>query len=671
MKIYEAINKALALWMEATGRDLKDDPNSIDFHFHTWDGTIRESQDLDPTALTSFMVLRSTAREFASTQEFSGLEILEAPDAVLARTAKLRELLRVLNDPECAAEVEKWQAYLKESAKVAKLEKTADKAIEDVQELAYIRRDALRAFQSLRVHHFRNGKRGAGKAKYNEWVVKFWNMNSVVQAAQQQPEDGVTMVMVRDPVDLFSYFCFLVVNGENITIVSDLPDQPHPHHKYMSRGRAQERHFESRAARLRFPYQLFDFEFNDDGKFKGEKVKNALSPVNTNAVLVKKIADLESDQALWAMMMFDLLAEQYWRQEQKPVVLSYLGAGMTQKALEGPQSKALILPGMAALSPLTREDMHRDKLGKVWEHEPSGFNNWMEDRYGPLIPEKAFNLIGIEKVHRLLDGSAIKPGKLIPKTDKDVELNILNTNTYGGRNTDMTLSGVEPTSFGTPEEMERDRLYIARSNQANLIMAEAVKEFSRRKDEVVGWYKDRVEKNKDFLLDCVAKGSLISEIQGYLKKQKGELDISSGNAVPQSGEILSQWTNKSGAWPYSYGTQVKLFRMNERRSKYLCWLTSMTASIWTHFHPWTPVSLSVLAGCKVEELPDVLQHWYRNEPYTGNMILNRVDPMDWKLVNPWRGLNLSVLIGLSKRAFNRVLKDRGVTKREPPYKAER
>lgn len=670
MNIYQAINRALALWMEATGRELDTKSYSSlgDFQFHSWDDKIRESQDLDPTALTSFMVLRSAAREFASTQEFSSLELLEKPEEVLKRTEKLRELLRVLNDPECAAQVAKWQNYLKESAKVAKLDKAADKAIDDVQELAYIRRDALRAFKTLRVHHFGAGKRGSGKAKYNEWVVKFWNMNSIVQAAQAQPEDGITMILVRDPVDLFSYFCFLVVNGENITIVSDIPDQPHPHHKYMSRSRAQERHFESRAARLRFPYELFDFEFNDDGRFKGEKQKNALAAVNTEAVRVKKVADLEPDQALWAMMMFDLLAEEYWRQEQKPVVLSYLGAGMIQKALEGPKSKALILPGQAALAPLTREDMHRDKLGKVWESEPTGQNNWMEDRYAHLVPQQAFNLIGQEKVHRLLDGSSVKPGKLVPKLPEKPDLQIFNTSTIGWRNQEMDLSAVEPTSFGTPEEMERDRLYIARHNQANIIQAEAVKEFNRRRDEIVAWYQDRIEKNIDFLLDAAAKGTLISEIQGYAKDEKGEMISHFDSSVPQKGEILSQWSGKR--LEYHYRSQVKLFRENERRTKYLCWRTGMEVSIWSYFSPWTPVSLSVLAGCEAKDLPDVLQHWYRNEPYTGNMILDRLDPMDWKLVNPWRGLNFCVLIGLSKRAFNRLLKERGLPKRAPKDKDE-
>ena len=73
------------------------------------------------------------------------------------------------------------------------------------------------------------------------------------------------------------------------------------------------------------------------------------------------------------------------------------------------------------------------------------------------------------------------------------------------------------------------------------------------------------------------------------------------------------------------------------------------------------LSLALVAGCAVDDLPDVLQHWNLLRKYTGNQILNRVDPMIWKAHNPWLKLKLSVLIPLSKRAIAQIAKTPVVT----------
>jgi hypothetical protein len=658
VKIYEANNKALKIWMKATGFKA-DEPNILGnlYHYHE---EIRQAQEVDPTALTTFMILRSSARSFAAETEFNALEFLENPEAVLKRTEALRQLLAILKDPECQEEVARFQASLKESAKTMELFGTVGKLIDDVQELAYIRRDALLAFKELKVHHFGAGRRGDGKPKYNENVIKFWNMNSVVRAAQVQPKDGITMVMVRDPVDLFSYFCFLVVNGESITVISDLPDQPHPFHKYMSRSRAQERRFEGRAMRLRFPYQLFDFKFNDDGRYAGERTKTGLARTSIEAVLVNPIKDLEPDQALWAMMMFDLLAEQYWHQEQKPVELSYTADGMRQARPDVPASKALALPGQAFVVPLTRMDMRRDQLAGVFERKPTGQNDWMEDRYGPLVPEQAFNLIGTEKVHRLLNGTGVKCANLVPKTE-DVGA-IFNTGTIGWKNKSWSLSAIEPTLFGTPAQMESDRRFIARFNQAIVIEAEATKEFHARKDEVARWYEERVKENLGTLLRHVALGKFESEKQDYKPHKNGKERADFDNGVPQPGNILHQ---DSGKGPAGWRYQVELYTLNSARTKYLCHMSGQQASVWSYFTPMTPKSIADIAGCRIKDLPDVLHHWYRNERYHGNSILDRLDPLDWKCDNPWRSMHFEVMIGLSKSSFNVLLKKHGLPRRTP------
>lgn len=651
MKIWEANNQAIEIWKKATGFE----PNSVSWDVYHHHKNIKQSQEVDPTALTTFMMLRSSARAFAEDQEFNYLEFLENPESVMERTADLRMLFSILRDEECQAEVLRFQNNLKVRADVMGLRAHVEATIDDVQRLAYIRRDALLAFKSLKIHHFGAGKRRPEKPKYNQNVIKFWNMNSVVMAAQQQPMDGISMVMVRDPILLFSYFCFLVVNGENISVISDIADSPHPFHKYMSRARAQERSYADRAERLRFPYQLFDFKFEDDvrGKprFMGERQKSGIAPINTQAVIVKPITELDADQALWALMMFDILAEQYWNEEQKPVALSYTADGMRQIGLK---NASLIIPGQKTVSRLGREDLKKEVLKDVFDRESTGQNDWMEKRYAHLVNDDLFNLIGENKTYRLLDGSSTAPEKLLG--DKKVK-EIL----YPGHETYRELAGMEPTHFGTAVQMESDRRFIARYNQALVVSAHAKKEFEEREQEIRDWYEKKVKENLPRLLDAIAKGRMDSETQDY-HPTKGKDEYESAertfdNGVPQPGNILSQYESRD----YSgFQFQVYMFTHTPRQSKYWCHLSGKRATIWNDFTPKTPRSVADMAGCQISDLPDVLQHWYREERYHGNQILDRVDPMEWNCKNPWRELKFDVLIGLSKQEWKKLVKKAGL-----------
>lgn len=659
--IYDVINEALGLWVDTTGVDPRKKSWSFgELGLHQVNQEIRESQGLDHTALTTYLLLRAEARQFASEQTVNALELLETPDVVLQSTSKLQKLLEILNHPECLAEVRRFQSSLRKMAKACGFAGVFGKLIGDIQKLAYIRRDALRAFQGLTINHFAVGKRGKGQPKYNPIIIKFWNINSVVRFAEVQPEDGISLVMVRDPVDLHSYFCFLVKNGNNIVIYTDFPDDPHPLHKHMSRARAQERRYEDRVTQLRFPYQLFDFEFSDEGRFKGEKHKNALAPVNIKAVRVKPIRDLDKDQALWTMMMFDLLAQEHWRVDPKPAVLSYHGEGMVS-ALPASKGKwGLISPGSSVVAELTRADMTRKKLRPVFEQKPTGQNDWLEDRYKDKVPAQIYNLIGSGKVFRLLDGRNGKPKGMVPK-NQFPERAIVNVNTITihPRSTNLSLEGVDPTSFGTPKQMESDRRWVARYNEACIIQAEANREFKARTRKVVKWYQEKVTQNLPRLLKAAAVGKFRSETQGSNPRETFD------HGQSMRGDILSQWVYKQGPL-WSSDDTVRLFRESYSPRGVYCWVSKYRASIWTSFEPWTPISLAHLAGCKVPELPDVLQHWYRNDRYVGNPILARLDPMDWHLENPWRSLHFEVVLGLSKRAFNKVCKDHGVPKRIPP-----
>ena len=77
-------------------------------------------------------------------------------------------------------------------------------------------------------------------------------------------------------------------------------------------------------------------------------------------------------------------------------------------------------------------------------------------------------------------------------------------------------------------------------------------------------------------------------------------------------------------------------------------------------------ALALLLGIPAKKIPWPLQHWTTHAPYTGNSILRRIDPQDSMLDNPWRHLQLRLVISLSKRAYNNLRKQHGL----PPRKVD-
>lgn len=435
----------------------------------------------------------------------------------------------------------------------------------------------------------------------------------------------------------------------------------------MSRSRGQVRRFAKRAGKLRFPYQLFDFQFSNDGKdYVGEGGgAHGLVRINTQAIKVIPLRELPADQALWAMMMFDFISRHEHSEE-----LSHAGSGTVTKT----KKNQILVPGSAVVPYITREDMTKENfdIGNeedgIRGRESTGQNDWLEERYSDQVPEEIFNLVGEDAYLMLTDGSAFEPSKMLTD-DKRAEIECHNSAFLTGEDEKIVsiYEGVQTTSFGKPEEMDADRRWLARFNQAKHIQMLADEEFEARKEEIWAWYEERVRANADMFLEAAARGSLSGEIL----KSRGTFDKAAAE-----GDLVSQWYRKNDC-PWYLPNDTGCVRLYDHRhgvspvtghrtwGKLHCHVSGQAASVWTLFKPYTANSLALLAGCAVSDLPDVLQHWLRSERYVGNSILDRLDPMDAHLKNPWISCCFYVVLGLSKQQFNHMLKIRGLPKRTP------
>ena len=118
-----------------------------------------------------------------------------------------------------------------------------------------------------------------------------------------------------------------------------------------------------------------------------------------------------------------------------------------------------------------------------------------------------------------------------------------------------------------------------------------------------------------------------------------------GSSMSQKNAV-SQWTSKDW-WggrrrtPFHFGAPARFGGRDGIRGK----RPERPASIFSEVHVSCPQAIAVVCGVEVDALPWPLQHWYDKAPYDGNPILQRLDPADWKLENPWLEIRLLGLRG--------------------------
>lgn len=641
--LHKALNKAIQQWVELTGVDpeAKTRHGFGEMHISRTYEQFNEAQTLDPTGLTAAMLLRAFVQRMAEEVTFEAREILEEPEKVDETISRMRRLVATLETPAISKPMDDFVQWLKQGARHYGLAET-DELFETPYELAYLRRDALQAVEKLQAHQFLYGDADGADIKYADSVFQFWNVNSMIKAMTRLPS-GVILSLIRDPQAEFSYFVFGIRNGGSIYVLTDKDEWAHPLQKHMTRR--PDRHMERRVFQYHFPYQLMEYEFR--AKSVHIPKQEGLVRYNQEAIILGKLVDLEPAQILWLTMVLALIYERYWREARQLPAQSYTGEmiAIPEALTSAAEHLPAKLDGQLEFPRLQVSDVRTEQLVEEgqWPREPTRKNQWLEERYAEDVPEEYLNYLQHEGLPEL-------PGSW-------------NNTTHLQRRRSKLL-GLEPVEFGTVENLKRDAKWFARYNLAQFVSSQALKEFEAEKDKVFRWYRSRVEDNVETLLEAVARLEFEGHRQGAPPGQKHGFDWSH----EYSGNILD--VKHARHYPFAeyaiWPIEAILFgrrwgSTDGSGAKHVkCHLTGARASVWARFMPWTPTCLSRLAGCRVDELPLFLQHRYRNEPYTGNDILDRIDPMEWVVNNPWQTLRLDICIALSKRGFNELRRQVGL-----------
>ncbi len=683
--INDLVNEALVRWLALTGlafdkeglnvvAKAKNCPWERYTLLHLTEG-LNKSRELDPTGLTTFMMLRGMAESYFRDIKFDAETLILNPQSIEDQLVPMRAVRDVLESQEVVQLIAGFQTKIREAAvhygvPPGERMDALEKLLNDKYDLSIIRRDAFLSMERLEAHQFSQGKADPLPLKYSPSVYEFWNVNSLLLAMRAQKFGGISIVLIRDPEEaLNSYFLFAVRNGYTFTILTDRIKGAHPAYKRMSRR--PDRNLDRRAAQNWFPYDILDLKkiTDEDGVVEGlvANERTQMVPINVDAVPIKPLREFEPEQFVWAILVFDLIREKYWVKNEQLPELSYTGQMVVEpQALVGREG-TLVKEGFykfLELPALTRADVTAETTKDQWESEPTAFNRWLVERYQHLVPEEILNPVG-EPAQLLLEARA---DEILPRTDTEDIVN------YGGerKKSKPQFETLDATSFGRATEVSHDRIWVARVNQMKAIQRFADEEFAREKDNILKWYMEALKKNRDVLFDACARGEF--SLPAWRTKKGGHF---TGKELVDSLPSLSQATGDNWWKAHKiYGfskPKCRLGETQERQVESRGWRRRMRkvyvemcaerpevrASIFTAITVTCPQALALVCGVTVDDLPWPLQHWYNDAPYSGNQILNRLDPEDWVLKNPWMpdgwrstGLKLNVGVAHSKLAFN-------------------
>ena len=152
--------------------------------------SLNESRAMDPTGLTTFMMLRGLADEIFQHTTFTALQLLTARDQVEADLRALRSLRDLVESPQAIVLVDDFAGRLRQAAldggmTTPNLEKL-DELLAAKYSLGFLRRDSLLSMSRLEHHQFTQGAPDPAELRRNVDVYEFLNANSAVRAALAQ-----------------------------------------------------------------------------------------------------------------------------------------------------------------------------------------------------------------------------------------------------------------------------------------------------------------------------------------------------------------------------------------------------------------------------------------------------------------------------------------------------
>jgi hypothetical protein len=647
--------KILHLLADLAGIDLGGTSHSTaSYAAHKFIQEAAKGLETDESGISTAMLAHGFYGKHTSEISYSLSDLIAPSAKIKAVLEKTRALKALLDDQEVEESIQGFRDSITKSLAHYEVETTEEltKLLNSYADLGYMRLSALKSINGLRMDQFLRGEpeQSGVNPVFMKTISKWWNVNSLLAAALKMPS-GISLHMIGTPRAFDTYFVFVIRNGGNLYILSDVAKEPHP--LFSSMTRRKDRKFNDRVNQNWFPYELADVAY-EEGEEENEwrvyetasKSRDLVAYQHESRPL-SAINKLGAESTVWLSMMFSLILKRFWGTNEQAKELSCTGEMVLN-------SQALLQHATLANLPVVTntgfdaavidkqsvspEAATKEGIGTTYNMSTA----WMVDRYADQVSDDVLNLTG-------KDGSAMplvltQEGTVMVRTeDHDKDLRVAASYPY------------PLTRFGSVTELENDRKFLARSNQAEAISLLAKAEFNDRRIEIEQWYAQAIQRNLENIVAMAGNEDLW--VDDGADTGLETTTYNNRAMVRHVGKQLFHRFMGRIDVNSSYGFSPS-YMLYKSRNGYdpKCNVTGAGASYLVGFTPINAKELALLAGCEVHELPDVLQNWTIRKHDCGNQILDRIDPMSWRLKDPWAELCFNVTVALSKRGLAQLAK---------------
>ena len=642
--------ETIAAWESLTESKLESEAGAIKWWTCEENMSLREAFKQDGSGVTALLLLNAYAQNFAANLSFTLKDLAEDPESVLAKAKDLKKIRASLNAPEFKGIISSFSDYIAGAVEAYGCRTPeVEKLIHSSEELAFIRRDAYRAAATLREDVFNFGPTDPAPMKYNPGVYLFWDINALIRLLGATKDSGVTLALVENTEEITaSHFAFAIRNGSNLILLSDRPRFDNPGQAIAQASRGHCRQLAERMQKLRFPYDLMGAWLDSKGKAHARMPgAQTVAPYQKEAIKLAELHVLPPDCILWLSMIFPLLEQRYWKNAIPARALSYTGE-MIQKPLALTEGCAALITTQyqpLQFPTLKVPDVATAAVAGEFRVRQTRQNEWMEKRYAAEVNPDILNLTKTTNAPLLISGD------LPPAKDPNGWLPSL---AGEGKERKHRLARMQPDYWGTQAELQHTHIWVARKNLATAVEGLARREFERTHEEVEKWYRQALIKNKEFWQRGIAVGELL--LPSLPRKEDGFFTVEGHPAKREMRNRLHFcWRDEASANLHFYVFHGNHFHNGYSRRHDAFWDWGNPAILGrdrAEISADCPEAISALCGCKVEELPELLHHWFARKAYIGNTILDDIDPME-AIKNPWiEGFTPNLLVRFSRPTIN-------------------
>ena len=624
--------KAMALWCELTGVafDQSHFTGMSAVMTHIQNRRVKKAVEVDPTGYLPLMILGIELRKWLESRTASLLRVL-TDDSVSRNIGIAREIMAIVEDPSVTMRLaEERERFTKILQMIKKQKAIATSANDEqgVQETKSVSDDmfvellfeAKTAGETLRVDQFRRGEKTKRAPVLADTVFESDSVSAFVRAlaSAKEYESAVVMCLIRDADEpLFSFFAMGIRLGERVYLVSDKPTSAHPLYKHRTRrpGRSQAERMEE----LCFPYYLMDFDV--DGR--GDLYLGRGNPDSDMGLKkLTPVADMHHANILWYIMLYQSLVEKFYLADFEADELSYTGDMIKIQPNHGTEALVLSDGGQTLLSIASGQELRvamETEANFIW----------------PLANmSQTYLNFPIE----------VEPSAIVPVASGTRETTI----THGNLSAKGFTFGQD--SFGTQKELTEDLLFIARHNEAALVQAQLDQNKVETKRRLSEWYIDRVYANREFLFKAIANEVLLAQVETHSSGSPFGAEVVAANILRLEEIRKDANYNHFGGYQPIIAPGVTSFEYAEH-----CLVNGAKPSHVALFRVETEDVLALMTGIQKEDLPPELKGFRRNGVYSGNSILDRVDPMEC-IKNPYYKIYFNISIFLSKSGLKALMK---------------